>query len=82
MGARRCAKWKTCHMMQTHRFRVRAWIVLAAACAGGLLPGTCMIRTKDAVVSGTKTFLADVLLNPENLSDIPFEDLASDLTGS
>ena len=68
-------------MRSTYRFRPRTWIVLAAVCGGGLLPGTCMIRTKQALVDGSKSFLANVLLDPENLADLPFEDVAADLTG-
>jgi hypothetical protein len=56
--------------------------MLAVICAGGVLPGTCMIRTKRALVDGSKSFLENVLLDPENLADLPFEDVAADLTGS
>ncbi len=57
-------------MQANHRFTVRTWIALAAFCAGGLLPGTCAIRTKRAIVDGSKSFLSDVLLNPANLADL------------
>ncbi len=49
--------------------------------AGGLLPGTCMIRTKQAVVNGSKSFLSSVLLDPDNFAALAFDDLAADLTG-
>ena len=56
--------------------------MLAVVCAGGVLPGTCMIRTKRALVDGSKSFLTNVLLDPANIADLPFEDVAADLTGS
>lgn len=68
-------------MIRTHRHRIPAWVALAALC-GGLLPGqTCMVRTRNAVVDGTKAFVTGVLLNPDNLADLAFEDVAADLTG-
>ena len=55
-------------MQVNYRFGVRTWIALATFCAGGLLPGTCAIRTKRAIVDGSKSFLSDVLLDPANLA--------------
>ncbi|MCH7813380.1 MAG: hypothetical protein IID40_05100 [Planctomycetes bacterium] len=49
--------------------------------AGGLLPGQSLIRTKQAVVDGSKSFLAGVLLDPDIFADLPFDDFAADLTG-
>lgn len=62
-------------MKPTCRFKARTWIVLAVVCAGGLLPGTCMIRTKQALIEGSKSFLNDVVLNPANIADLPFDQL-------
>lgn len=59
----------------------RVWLTLAVMCAGGLLPGTCMLRTRQAAIDGSKIFLANVLLNPDNISDLPLDSLVSDLGG-
>ncbi|MHC4064563.1 MAG: hypothetical protein ACYSUI_08700 [Planctomycetota bacterium] len=66
-------------MIRRHRFKVRTWITLAAIAGGGLLPGTCMIRTREALVQGSKSFLANVLLNPQNIADLPFDEAADNL---
>jgi len=55
--------------------RVRAWLALAVLCGGGLLPADCMLRTRQAVIDGSKSFLVNVLLNPENLADLPYDEL-------
>ncbi len=68
-------------MIRGGRFNLRSWVALAAVCGGGLLPGSCAVRTKRALVDGSKTFLSDVLLNPENLADLPFDELAENLAG-
>lgn len=67
-------------MTQTHGIRTRAWLGLAVLCTG-LLPGTCEIRAREALIEGTKAFVADALLDPANLSDLPFEDVTESLTG-
>ena len=54
-------------MKSAYRFSARRWVALAAILGGGLLPGTCMIRSKQALVDGSKSFLANVLLNPNNI---------------
>ena len=66
--------------MSQHRLTIRTWITLALIAGGGLLPGTCMIRTKQALIDGSKSFLANVLLDPENISDLPFEEAVESLT--
>ena len=63
-------------MKPTCRSKARTWIILAVVCTGGLLPGTCMIRTKQAFIDGSKSFLNSVVLNPANLADLPFDELA------
>ncbi len=68
-------------MKRTYRSKVRAWIALAVICGGGLLPGTCAIRTRQSIIDGSKTFLGSVLLDPELLSGFSFDDTAADLTG-
>ncbi len=67
-------------MTVQHRFRVRTWITLAAIAGGGLLPGTCMIRTKEALIQGSKTFMASTLLSPGNISRLPFDEAIDGLT--
>lgn len=67
-------------MTPTHRFRVRAWLGLALLSCG-LLPGTCAIRAKEAVVDGTKFFIANTLLDPSNISELPFEDVTEGFAG-
>ena len=69
-------------MKTRHRVKARVWAVLAMVCGGGLLPGNCMIRTKQATIQGSKTFLANVLLNPENLTGLPYGDVVNNLTGN
>jgi hypothetical protein len=68
-------------MKSGYRFSARRWVALAAILGGGLLPGSCMIRSKQALVDGSKSFLASVLLNPNNILDLPYEEVAADLTG-
>ena len=58
------------------------WLLLAAVCGGGVLPGNCMIRTKTAAIEGSKSFLANVLLNPANFTDLPYDDLVDSVTDS
>ncbi len=53
--------------------RAKAWLTLAVLCGGGLLPGTCMLRTRQAAIDGSKSFLANVLLNPDNIADLPLD---------
>ena len=60
--------WKSLLTSRMGRCRRRTWLALVVLCAGGLLPGTCMLRTKDAIVQGSQTFLASVLLNPTNFN--------------
>lgn len=57
----------------------RIWLTLAVIGAGGLLPGTCMLRTRQAAIDGSKIFLANALLNPDTISDLPLDSLVSDL---
>jgi hypothetical protein len=38
-----------------------------------------MIRTREALVQGSKSFLANVLLNPQNIADLPFDEAADNL---
>ncbi|MCP4249098.1 MAG: hypothetical protein GY778_18805 [bacterium] len=59
----------------------RAWLGLALIGAGGILPGQCMVRSKQAVVDGSKSFLSAVLLDPDNYTNLPFADLTGDETG-
>ena len=68
-------------MKPTCRSKARTWIVLAVICAGGLLPGTCMIRTRQAFIEGSKSFLNDVVLNPANIADLPFDGITGSGTG-
>ncbi len=63
-----------------HRRGRRIWVSLAVLGAGGLLPGTCMIRTREAAINGSKSFLANVLLNPANISDLPYDELVGNVT--
>ncbi|HUU81986.1 MAG TPA: hypothetical protein VM243_00660 [Phycisphaerae bacterium] len=69
-------------MRSTHRFGLRTWIALATLFGGGLLPGTCEMRSKQALVDGSKSFLTSVLLDPGNITDLAFQDLANALTGN
>ena len=66
-------------MSQRPSGRIRIWLTLAVMCGGGLVPGTCMVRTRQAAIDGSKLFLANVLLNPENISDLPLDSLVNDL---
>ncbi len=67
-------------MKDAGRSRSRVWLALVVL-GTGLLPGTCMIRTRSALIDGSKSFLANTLLNPDNLGDLPFEDVADAITG-
>jgi hypothetical protein len=61
-------------MKRAHRRRAAGWLALAALCSGTLAGQTCEIRTKDALVNGTKTFVSSVLLDPNNFTDLFLPD--------
>ena len=67
--------------MSQYKLKIRAWLTLALIAGGGLLPGTCMIRTKQALIDGSKSFLTNVLLDPGNISELPFDEAVEGLTG-
>ena len=76
MPRRGATEWEAVTMKLTCRFNTRTLIALAVVCAGGLLPGTCAIRSRQAFIDGSKSFLTNVLLNPANIVDLPFDELA------
>jgi hypothetical protein len=61
-------------MNRAHRRRAAGWLALATLCSGTLAGGTCQIRTKDALVNGTKTFVSSVLLDPNNITNLFYQD--------
>lgn len=44
--------------------KAQLWITAAAVFGGGTLAGTCELRARQAAIDGTKSFVANVLLNP------------------
>ena len=65
-------------MIVQQRNIVTRWFVLAAIFGGGLLPGSCLVRTRQAAVDGAKSYLGEVLLNPANLAGLDFDELLGD----
>jgi hypothetical protein len=61
-------------MKRAHRRRAAGWLALATLCSGTLAGQTCEIRTRDALVNGTKTFVSGVLLDPTNFTDFFYQD--------
>ena len=61
-------------MKRAHRRRAAGWLALATVCSGTLAGQTCEIRTRDALVNGTKSFVSSVLLDPTNLTDLFYQD--------
>ncbi len=55
-------------MERNARSLKRKWLALAVVCAGGLLPATCMLRARSAIIDGSKAFLANTLGNPSNFT--------------
>jgi hypothetical protein len=60
-------------MTQKRSIAARVWLGLAVLCTG-VLPGTCELRMKDALVNGTKTWVAGSLLNPDTITDLALGD--------
>lgn len=60
----------------------RFMMALAVTFGGGLLPGTCEIRTREAFIDGSKSFLANVLLNPANFTDLIIDSTTDGAQGN
>ena len=75
----RLYEWKINPMSRRRSGRAGTWLTLAVLCGGGLLPGTCLLRTRQAAIDGTKSFVASVLLNPDNISDLPLDSVVGGL---
>jgi len=63
--------------MAQHRFTRRTWIALAAVLGGGTLPGKCELRARDALVTGSKSWLATTLLDPNLIAGLTGSDTSS-----
>ncbi|MFQ5489214.1 MAG: hypothetical protein ACE5GE_00720 [Phycisphaerae bacterium] len=66
-------------MRRQRRNRAGVWLTLAGLCGGGLLPGTCLLRTRQAAIDGTKAFVASALLDPSLISNLPLDNLVGGL---
>ncbi|NOX57444.1 MAG: hypothetical protein GXP29_01130 [Planctomycetes bacterium] len=60
--------------MNKSRRQKRRAIWMAMALTGSCLAATCQVRTRDALVQGTRSFILNTLLNPLNFVITPPQD--------
>lgn len=62
-------------MNATRKSRTASWLLtLAAALSGGSVCSDCQTTFRDAVVTGTRDYILNDLLNPANFIIVPEDD--------
>lgn len=62
--------------MKALRLRAKVWTLLAAVLTAGTLFGTCEVRVRNALISGSKSALFDLLGDVSSLPNIDLESVA------